>query len=78
MTAKETTKRKIGLTFDFVNYLIDNPSITDNLPDNFVLEFVEKDFSQIERKEQPQIDSDVKRKYVKVRNTFEVTEHEVS
>lgn len=78
MTTKETVKRNVGLTFDFVNYLIDNPSVADNLPDYFRLEFVEKDFSHIERKEQSQTDSDVRRKYVKVRNTFEVTEQEFS
>ena len=73
MTNKETIERNIGLTFDFVNYLIDNPSVADNLPDNFKLEFIEKDFPNIERKELSQTDSEIKRKYVRVRNTFELT-----
>jgi len=47
MTKKESVRRNIGLTFDFVNYLIDNPAVTDKLPENFKLEFVEKDFPNI-------------------------------
>ena len=35
MTHKETIERNIGLTFDFVNYLIDNKGEIDKLPDNF-------------------------------------------
>jgi hypothetical protein len=43
MTQEETINRNIGLTFDFVNYLLDNPKELDKLPDNFVLEFREND-----------------------------------
>lgn len=72
MTNKETIERNIGLTFDFVSHLIDNPSVAENLPEDFKLEFIEKDFPTIEKKEQSTNDSNVKRKYVRVRNTFEV------
>ncbi|MDR3184514.1 MAG: hypothetical protein LBT49_03815 [Prevotellaceae bacterium] len=48
MTHKETVQRNIGLTFDFVSYLHDNPNELDKLPDNFMLEFKEKDFSEVE------------------------------
>jgi hypothetical protein len=70
MTNKETVERKIGLTFDYVNFLIDNPSIVENLPDNFKLEIIEKDFPRKETMklkktpEKPQ-------KTVRVLNTFE-------
>ena len=73
MTNKETIERNLGLTFDFVNYLIDNPSVTDSLPEDFKLEFIEKDFPNIEKKEQSQADSKVVRKFVRVRNAFELT-----
>ena len=73
MTNKETIERNLGLTFDFVNYLIDNPSVADNLPENFKLEFIEKDFPNIEKKEQSQSDAKITRKFVRVRNTFELT-----
>lgn len=72
MTNKETVERNIGLTFDFVNYLIDNPSITEDLSNNFKLEFIEKDFPNIEKKEELEKDSKITLKYVRVRNTFEL------
>ncbi len=72
MTNKETIERNIGLTFDFVEYLVDSPSTTDNLPDKFNLEFVEKDFPKIEKNEEIESDSQLKKKYVKVRNSFEL------
>lgn len=50
MTNKETVERNIGLTFDFVNHLIDNLILAENLPDDFKLEFIEKDFPNIEKK----------------------------
>lgn len=73
MTNKETIERKIGLTFDFVNHLIDNPVVVENLPDDFKLEFIEKDFPNIEKREPIDIDQKVKKKYVRVRNTFEIS-----
>jgi len=72
MTNKETIERNIGLTFDFVNHLMDNPSLAENLPDDFKLEFIEKDFPTLEKKEQISNDSKLKRKYVRVRNTFDI------
>ena len=70
MTNKETVERKIGLTFDYVNFLIDNPLMVETLPANFKLEIIEKDFPRketgklIKTPKQPQ-------KTVRVLNTFE-------
>jgi hypothetical protein len=72
MTNKETIERNIGLTFDFVEYLVDSPSTTDSLPDKFDLEFIEKDFPKIEKNEGIESDSQLKKKYVKVKNSFEL------
>ena len=72
MTNKETIERNIGLTFDFVNHLMDNPSIAESLPDDFKLEFIEKDFPTLEKKDHPEPDSKVIRKLVRVRNSFEI------
>jgi hypothetical protein len=74
MTNKETITRNIGLTFDFVNYLIDNPSLIDKFSDRFKLEFIEKDFSNIEKAEEPSVDSQWTRKIVLVRNSFQLAE----
>ena len=71
MTNKETIERNIGLTFDFVNHLIDNKSDLEKLPDNFTVEFVEKDFPKLQRRQSVnQAIQDEKRKFVQVRNSF--------
>jgi hypothetical protein len=72
MTQQETITHNIGLTFDFVNYLLDNKSDLEKLPDNFELEFQEKDFSKSECKQDvPLVTSKMEKKYVQVRNAFE-------
>lgn len=73
MTNKETVERNIDLTFDYVNHLIDNPEAIENLPDNFNLEFIEKDFPNIQKKENQQISSKIAKKFVRVRNNFELS-----
>lgn len=72
MTHKETIERNIGLTFDFVNYLIENKEEIEKLPDNFKLEFIEKDFSKIEHKLLQTTTPNLQNKYVRVRNSFDV------
>jgi len=64
VTNKEKINRNIGLTFDFVKFLIDNPEKAENLPDDFELEFIEKDFK---------VDTELTgKKLVKVKNSFEM------
>ena len=71
MTNKETIERNIGLTFDFVNHLIENKSDLEKLPDNFTVKFIEKDFPTFQRKQAAhQIRTDSKLKYVQVKNSF--------
>ena len=72
MTNKETIEKNIGLTFDFVNHLMDHPAIAESLPDDFKLEFIEKDFPNLEKKDHLEPDSKVIRKLVRVRNSFEI------
>lgn len=43
MTKKEHTERNIGMTFDFIRHLIDNPEIIDTIPDGAELDFIDKD-----------------------------------
>ena len=71
MTNKENINRNIGLTFDFVRYLIDNPKEIDNLPDEFILEFVDKDFSNKIKPTTKGLKH--KETFVRVRNTFEIS-----
>jgi len=71
MTNKETIKRNIGLTFDFVNYLIENKSDLEKLPDNFTVEFIEKDFPKLQHHQAlHRTTVDTNRKYVQVKNSF--------
>ena len=71
MTNKETTTRNIGLTFDFVNHLIDNPELIATLPDKFKLNFVESDFTSNDTNVTNRHSRKVTEKFVKVKNTFE-------
>ncbi|GHT64386.1 hypothetical protein AGMMS50239_22000 [Bacteroidia bacterium] len=73
MTHKETVVRNIGLTFDFVNYLLDNEAEIEKLPDNFKLEFKEKDFPTLERKQSAYTPiQGIEKRYARVKNTFEL------
>jgi hypothetical protein len=71
MTNKETVERKIGLTFDYVNFLIDNPGMVESLPDKYKLEIIEKDFPRKEKLKFKKASKDIQ-KTVRVLNTFEV------
>ena len=73
MTNKETVERNLGLTFDFVNYIIDNPTVADGLPANFKLEFVEKDFPKLEKKRTINDKTSRTKRFVRVRNSFELS-----
>ena len=66
MTNKELVNRNIGLTFDLIRKIIDNPSLADKIPDNCEIEFIEKDF-EIRSKEYSQ-----NAKLFKVRKEIEV------
>jgi len=53
MNNKEIIERNMGLTFEFVNHLIDNEPEVEKLPENFTLEFIEKDSPMLHRKQLP-------------------------
>ena len=72
MTNKETIERNIGLTFDYVNFLIDNKEEIEKLPDNFKIEFIEKDFTKTEHKQAQTTTPNLQNKYVRVKNSFDV------
>jgi len=73
MTQKETINRNIGLTFDFVNYLMENKEEAEKLPESFELEFLEKDFPQLELMHEKQsVTPQLNKKQVRVKNSFDV------
>lgn len=66
MTRKEKINRNIGLTFDFLQQIADNPKLLDKVPEGSIIEFVEKDFPTTEKsKRKPE------RKYLKVISQLE-------
>jgi hypothetical protein len=70
MTKKENINRNIGLTFDFLRQVAKDPSILDKIPDGSTLEFVEKDFSKIEKKDADKIKA--KKTYLRVQSNLEI------
>lgn len=66
MTNKERVNRNIGLTFDLIRKIIDNPDLADKIPDNSVIEFVEKDF-EVKKKNYAR-----NSKLIKVKNEIEI------
>lgn len=72
MTNKGSVERNFGLTFDFVNQLIEKPEAIDDFPVEFNLEFIEKDFPNIEQYPSSEKSSKLRKKLVKVRNKFDL------
>jgi len=66
MTNKETINRNMGLTFDLIHKIIDNPDLADKIPDNSTIEFIEKDF-ETKKKSYPK-----NSKLIKVKNEIEI------
>jgi hypothetical protein len=67
MTNKEIVSRNIGLTFDLIRKIIENPDLADKIPDKSMIEFVEKDF-EIRKK-----GYEKNSKLIKVKNEIEIT-----
>ena len=43
MTKREYVERNIGMTFDFIRHLIDNPEAVESMPNGAMLDFIDKD-----------------------------------
>ncbi len=67
MTNKETVNRNIGLSFDFIRQIVINPKIIDEIEDNSVIEFLQKDYP--ERESTQRVIAD---KFIKVKRNFEL------
>ena len=66
MTRREKINRNIGLTFDFLRQVVDKPEIINKIPDDSILEFVEKDFPVTETPKKKS-----RRKYLRVTSQLE-------
>lgn len=70
MTKKESINRNIGLTFDLLRQIAKDPSIIKKVPAGSTLEFVEKDFTRIEKKRKTKRTG--RKKYMRVKSNIEV------
>jgi len=58
--------RNIGLTFDLVRKIIENPDLAEKIPDKSTIEFVEKDFEYRQKKQTENT------KLIQVKNEIEI------
>lgn len=68
MTNKEHIQRDIVLAFDFVEQILDNPDMTDKIPEGSVVSFINDENTKAERL----TSRSQQKKYVKVKRHFEV------
>ena len=68
MTNKEQIQREIAVAFDFVEQIINNPELTDKIPEGSVITFIDEENAKTER----QTSKFPQKKYVKVKRYFEV------
>jgi hypothetical protein len=67
MTNKETVNRNVGLSFDFLRQIVENPEIINKIENNSTIEFLQKDYP--EREKENQVIAD---KFIKVKRNFEL------
>ena len=68
MTNKEQIQRDIAVAFDFIEQIIENPDLTDKIPDNSTISFIDNENKKIE-KQTARLPS---KKFVKVKRHFEL------
>jgi len=67
MTNKEKIKKDIAVAFDFAEKIINEPEILEKISNGSTIHFLDPGVENREKKEEKR-----KRKYVRVRNQFEV------
>ena len=68
MTNNEKIKRDLAIGLDFVENIINNPKLLNDIPDGATISFLDKATPKTETKEEQKM----KRKYVKVKHKFEL------
>ena len=70
MRKEEIVKKNISLVFDFLRYLTDHPELTEKIPDNCELEFLDKDSPVVETESSVE---GVEKVFLKVEHTFDIS-----
>jgi len=67
---EEIVKKNISLVFDFLRYLTDHPELTEKIPDNCELEFLDNDspLTEIESSAEG-----VEKVFLRVEHTFDIS-----
>ncbi len=68
MQNNEIIKRDLAIGLDFVENIIQNPDLLDEIPNGITISFLDKATPKTETKEEQRI----KRKYVNVKRKFEL------
>ncbi|MBW6534521.1 MAG: hypothetical protein K0B11_05900 [Mariniphaga sp.] len=68
MKNKEQIQRDIAVAFDFIEQIIENPGLTEQIPEGSAISFIDDENKKVE-KQTSQFPS---KKYVKVRRHFEL------
>lgn len=68
MQNKEKIERDLAIGLDFVENILQNPDMLDEIPNGTTISFLDRDMPNIERIKEDSI----KRKYVKVKRNFEL------
>ncbi len=68
MTNNEQIQRDIAVAFDFIEQIIDNPDLTENIPEGSAISFIDDENRKVEKK----TSHFPSKKYVKVKRHFEL------
>jgi len=68
MTNKEQIQRDIAVAFDFIQQIIENPDLTEKIPDDSTISFIDNENKKVE-KQTSRLSS---KKFVKVKRHFEL------
>jgi hypothetical protein len=68
MKNKEQIQIDIAVAFDFIEQIIENPDLTEQIPEGSAISFIDDENKKVE-KQTPQFPS---KKYVKVKRHFEL------
>ncbi|MFA7490418.1 MAG: hypothetical protein WCY58_06625 [Mariniphaga sp.] len=68
MRNKEQIQRDIAVAFDFIEQIIENPDLTDQIPEGSAISFIDDENKKVEKKSS-KIPT---KKYVKVKRHFEL------
>ena len=68
MKNKEQIQRDIAVAFDFIEQIIENPDLTEKIPEESAISFIDDENKKIEK----QTSQFLSKKYVKIKRHFEL------